>query len=319
MELSRLSALRSAAPGAAAGPARGAADRDLTPTAAPRRIDLRLLVHEATRRRARQIAANAHELRLRLGPAAVRSEPRLLAALLQRLLDWSHEQACGRVEITLDHTPWPERAQLVCAFARLPADAGPARDVAAAPSTRSWRAVENLAAMLGLVLRRFEGDGRCDAVLEFPCTLAPALAAGIANDEDAAETVPAELCPPPLAGHQVLLLAARRELRGQVAAALRPLRPMLDFVASVDAARDYCANGLPQSLVYEEGLADAAFERLRYQLGRQSPRLVFVRIVDAGRWLDIAQAGGRPLVSVGRDAVIDALPAALRFELARLS
>lgn len=323
MDLTKLVATHRAAAAAGAAPHRddGGAGR---PATAPRRLDLRLLVHEAARHRARELAAHARELRLRLGAAAVRSEPRLLAALLQRLLDWGHEQACGRVELTLDHTPWPERAQLCCSFARLPADAWPTTThdghlTDEPDDTRTWRAVENLAAMLGLVLRRHDGDGRSVAVIEFPCTLAPGLAAAAAADDGPGDTVPAELCPQPLVGHQVLLLAARRELRGQAAAALRPLRPMLDFVTSVDAARDYCATGLPHSLVYEEGLADAAFERLRYQLGRQSPRLVFVRIVDAGRWLDIAHAGGRTLVSVGRDALIDALPAALRFEITRLS
>lgn len=288
----------------------------------PCRIDLAAMLHEALRRRAREIETRGAELRLRLAPAAVRSDPTLLLSLLLAVLEWGFEQARSRIDLTLERTPWPERAQLRAALAHWPADEAPP---ASAPTTGRgdpaldtprWQRIVRNAERLGLTPQRQHADGRMTLVLDFPAAGADIVAGRAGDGTEATFSAPSDA--PLLIGHQALMLASRQELRGLVRAALGPLRPMLDFAATVEQARDYCAGGLPHSLLYEGSLAGAAFDRLQAELRVRAPKMAFVRIVEPGRSFDLVQAGGCLLASVGRDAVLDALPAALQFELARL-
>ena len=48
-----------------------------------------------------------------------------------------------------------------------------------------------------------------------------------------------------------------------------------------------------------------------------APQLGFVRIVDQGRAFEVLNLGSGPVACVGRDAIIESLPAALNFEFAR--
>jgi DNA-binding NtrC family response regulator len=121
----------------------------------------------------------------------------------------------------------------------------------------------------------------------------------------------------PLAGHHVLVLATRREVRNLIRQALRPMGLMLDFAGSVEEARLVCADGLPHALVYEASLGGSRFERLRDEMLDQLPTLAFVRVEEDGRAVEVINAGNRQITSVGRDAIIQSLPAALQDELAR--
>ena len=121
----------------------------------------------------------------------------------------------------------------------------------------------------------------------------------------------------PLAGRHVVVLAARREVRNVVREALRAMGLMLDFVGSVEEAQALCADGLPHAMVYEASLGGDRFERLRGDMLAEVPGLAFIQIAEQGKAFEVLNLGGRQFASVGRDAIIESLPAALLFELSR--
>ena len=92
---------------------------------------------------------------------------------------------------------------------------------------------------------------------------------------------------------------------------------MLDFVGSVEEAQALCADGLPHALVYEASLGGDRFERLRSDMLAEVPGLAFIQIAEQGKAFEVLNLGGRQFASVGRDAIIESLPAALLFELSR--
>jgi hypothetical protein len=48
------------------------------------------------------------------------------------------------------------------------------------------------------------------------------------------------------------------------------------------------------------------------------PHLAFVEIAEEGKGFEMLNVGGRQFARVGRNSIIDSLPAALSYELTRL-
>lgn len=282
----------------------------------PERLDLTALLHESVRARAREIHARGIELRQQLAPTEVRTDATLLPGLLAAVLDWSFEHACTVIDLRLTVPGWPGRAQLragfgyrvpdelVTAAAPLDAELDPALD------TLSWRLLLQTAAVLGLDLWRRDTQGRTELTLDFPDTLAPSLQTLFNPGAPAVNSQPH-------AGRHVLALVPRHELRGLVREALRPMGLLLDFVATLDEARQLCASSLPHVVVYEAALAGPEFERLCAEWRVDAPEIGFVRIVDQGRAFEVLNLDSGPVSCVGRDAIIESLPAALNLELGR--
>jgi hypothetical protein len=285
------------------------------------RLDLTALLREVLRQRGREIENRGIEVRQVLVPALVTSDATLLFSLLQTVLDWTFEHAVSRIDIALSVKNWPAHACLVVAYAHLPPDEV---DSAAAPpagaeepslNTMSWRLLQQTAAVLGLRLQRRDVPGKTELALEFPATLAPRVEpAGTTSFE---ESVAPAHPPQALAGHHVLVLSGRREVRNVVREALRPMGLMVDFVGSVEEVQQQCDDAIPHAVVYEASLGGQRFDRLRDELLARSPRLVFIHIAEQGKATQIVNVGGSQLTSVGRDAIIEALPDALMFELTR--
>jgi len=260
------------------------------------RLDLTSLLREALRQRGREIDARGIEVRQVFSAAEVMSDTTLLFSLLQTTLEWTFEHAVSRIDLSLAIQAWPAHACLAVAFAFRPPDevesatTAPAGTEEARLSTMSWRLLQQTAGVLGLIVHRKDLPGRTEAQAH--------------NSQ-------------PLAGRHVMVLAARREVRNVVRAALRPMGLMVDFVTSVEEAQQLCADGLPHAVVYEAALAGEHFERLRNEMLAEVPTLVFVRIAEQGKAFEVLNLGGRQFASVGRDAIMAALPEALTFELSR--
>lgn len=278
------------------------------------RLDLTALLRESLAQRGREIEARGIELRQVLRPAAVLGDATLTFSLLQALLDWSFEHACGAIELKLHHRAWPVHATLGCTFAYQPPDVIGAADASRLQSV-NWRLLEQTAATLGLTLARVDTNGRTRTTLEFPRTLGEQLEAVTPLGVSEAEPLVSHIRP--LTGSHVLVVAARRELRSLVREALRKVGLMLDFVTSVDEAREYCRGGMPDALVHEAALGGEAFERLRGELLAERPALAFVQITEDDKDFEVRNVAGRQLASVGRGAVVASLATALMFELAR--
>ncbi len=284
-------------------------------------LDLTGLLREALLQRSREIEARGIEVQQILTPAEVLSDATLLFSLLQTVLDWSFEHAVSRIDFRLDMTSWPVHARMAVSFLHQPADVVEESPAPVAPfeltalNTMSWRLLQQTAAVLGLQLERHDTAGRAHLQLQFPDTLAPRVA-GLAAAEPEAEPSFTHNSQP-LAGRHVLMLAARREVRNVVRDALRPMGLMLDFVGSVEEAQLLCSDGLPHALIYDSTLAGDRFEKMRREMQDEVPNIAFIRLTEHGKAFEVLNVGGRQFASVGRDAILESLPAALIFELSR--
>lgn len=284
------------------------------------RVDVAALLREALRQRGREITARAIDLRQSFpsadAPAAVTSDATLVFALLQTLLDWTFQHAAGPVELALDTAHLPLLLRIAVRYAYHDgADDTPAATAAgfvheASLDTMTWRLLLQTAAVLGVRADRRDGGGRTELTLEFAADAPAASSADGApagGDGDNSQ---------PLAGRHVMVLAARRDVRNAVRDALRPMGVLIDFVATIDETRALALEGLPHALVYEASLAGSAFGRLRDEWLAEVSDVGFIEIAEDGRALQLA-AGPRSHASVARDAIAQALPTALWFELSR--
>ncbi len=287
-------------------------------------LNLTALLRDALLQRGREIEARGIEVQQVLAPAEVLSDETLLYSLLQTSLDWSFEHAVSRIDFRLDLTNWPVHARLVVSFLHQPPDmveeaaAPPTPSEVPALNTMSWRLLQQTAAVLGLQCCRYDTAGRAQLHLQFPDTLAPRLpGAPTLGAMEPVDPLTQAHNSQPLAGRHVLVLAARREIRNVVREALRPMGLMIDFVGSVEEAQLLCSDGLPHAMVYDSTLAGDRFESLRTQMLSEVPNIAFIRLAEQGKAFEVLNVGGRQFASVGRDAIIESLPAALIFELSR--
>lgn len=287
-------------------------------------VDLAALLREALRQRAREIASRGIELRQQLvTTAAVASDSTLAFALLHTLLDWTFQHAAGPADLTLEAGRWPVRARIAVRYPHGPAQLGETPVAASLASahdpaldTVAWRLLWQTAAVLGVRAERRDAGGRTELTIEF-ADPAGAAHGGAGIDADVAHGSDAGgINSQPLAGRHVMVLATRRDVRKAVREALRPMGLMLDFVESIEQAQALFGEGLPHAVVYEASLGGARFERLRAEWQAEAGDLAFIELTEEGRTLQTL-AGPRPHISVGRDVLAEALPAALWFELAR--
>jgi hypothetical protein len=281
------------------------------------RLNLTQSLRDALAQRSRETASRGIDLRQDLKPAEIVVDTSMCAALLQAVLDWSFEHARSHIEFRIDIKPWPVRARLSCRFAYIPADEVPDAATPAAQRLESiaWQLLQQLARCLDLRVQREDRQGSTQLTLEFPQTV----------NEDVTTLTLLELDPPfgtapnsqPMVGRHVLVVASRRETRNAVRETLRSMGLMLDYVASVDEAREFCNGGLPHAIVYESGLSGENFRKLRAEWTREVPSLAFIEITEQGRELKVCDLGGQRTSRVGRDVLVSALPGALSFELAK--
>jgi CheY-like chemotaxis protein/DNA-binding transcriptional regulator YdaS (Cro superfamily) len=288
---------------------------------ASERLDLTGLLLEALRQRRREIEAKGSEVRQFFAQTEVMSDATLTFSLLHSLFDWALEHAVSRIDLKLDIKPWPTHARLTCAFSHRPPDSRTAGDSAwldneASPlETMSWCLLQQTAVALGLVIYRHDTASRTTLTLEFPETVVSRIA-GLSTREldDPSQNAHNSQ---PLAGRHALVVASRREVRGLVRDALRPMGLMIDFVNSVEEAVEFCRDGLPHAVVYEAALAGDRFEKLRADMLAEVPAMAFVQIAEHGKAFEVLNLGSHQFASVGRDALLESLPAAMMFELAR--
>lgn len=249
--------------------------------------------------------------RPQLSALQVMGDASLIHTLLRATADWCVAQSASPVDWVLDLKPWPVRGRLRCGFQpRRPApdaaDPAPGLSDDSAPETLDWLLMQYAAHVAGVLVLRDSGARHCQLTLEFPHAVDGQAEGG---DRQAGSGRGGAL----VAGSQVLVLAGRRELRQLVREALRGHDLFIDYAPSVAAARDYCAEGLPQVLIYEAGFDGDALDGLRRQLAEQAPALAQIEIAPSGQDYEIAPDRAR----VGADGLAQTLPAVLVMELSR--
>jgi hypothetical protein len=165
------------------------------------------------------------------------------------------------------------------------------------------------------LVQREDDGGNTQLTLEFPRTVSDDLVSlSTPTFEEPGLTGPNSQ---PMLGRHVLVIASRRETRNCVRDTLRSMGLMVDYVASIDEAREFCSGGLPHAILFEAALAGENFRKLRTEWCREVPTLAFIEIAEQGRELEVSDIGGQRTSRIGRDVIASALPSALMFELSK--
>ncbi len=283
----------------------------------PQRLNLTQTLRDALAQRSRETASRGIDLRQDLKPAEIIIDASMGSALLQSVLDWSFEHARSHIEFRIDIKSWPVHARLGCRFAYIPADELPSQTVRGTQrlDTVQWQLLHRLTKTLGLIVKREDKDGNIQLTLEFPHTVNEGVATLAALQFDESGTAGPNS--QPMVGRHVLVITSRRETRNGVRDTLRSMGLMVDYVGSIDEARQFCEGGLPHAIIFESALAGENFRKLRAEWTREVPDLAFIEIAEQGRELQVSDIGGQRTSRIGRDVIASALPSALMFELSK--
>lgn len=225
----------------------------------------------------------------------VQGDPSLMSALLNTALDWSLEHATGLIELQISPIAGETAGRICTSF-----HAGPSASIQGLDSL-NWHLLYFTAQALGIrPLRRIAAHA---VTLELQLPF-----------HDGTEAKSADAFDPSQAGCQVLVVSSERDMRNKVRLAIRGLDLMVDYVASVDAAVRYCADGTPQAVVIDATHGETGAALLRQALRGELPEPSFIEITPP-------QATDKPLSQghsrVGLDSLMTELPSALATELAR--
>jgi hypothetical protein len=234
----------------------------------------------------------AATLREHLEAATIVADSGLAGALMRSVVDWCSQSAASPIELVLEARVASEQAVLTCRFVRDTAsDAG---------EPLSWHLMHFAAAPLGARLDVEDGGEHMTLRVTLDRLVPPAVP-GQASAADMRL----------LAGCQLLVVS------NQVRRAVQGLDLLVDYVTSVDAASDYCDEGLPQAVVYASTLAGPSMTRLHSRLGQMPGGLPFIEISPDHDGYEPPAAGERPVRRVAVDELAQALPAALVIEMTR--
>ncbi|MFT3819360.1 MAG: hypothetical protein QM750_17250 [Rubrivivax sp.] len=282
------------------------------------RIDLTALLRDSLAQHRQKIESLGFEVRPVLAPAQVMADPTLIFTLVEALLEWSFEHARSAIDLRIELNEWPVFARLSAGFRSL-SDEQVEQSLVSFPGSTlqsmSWRLLQQAARTMELPIRLEEDGASARVAIEFPRTVNdPSETAALRDRTDAERQ---GLNSKPLAGSHVLVLAARRETRSLVRDAIRHMGLMVDYVTTIDEAREFCKGGMPHAILHEGALGGERFERLRIDLLREMPKLVFIELSDDGKGLETRRVGDRQFSSLSLSSVIESLPPALMFELSR--
>ena len=281
------------------------------------RIHLTNTVQSVLAHRARELQARGIHIVQSLHEVEVQVDASMLHGLLNALVEWWLSCAQGLVDVRINIGPSSDNASLVCQFQHrspdLPQDQNGAHNPAL--DSMSWHLLEQTARTLGLVPQRQIEPSQARLTLEFPCT-ATALVGPNAEAQDAgfADSINSK----PLAGCHVLVVVARRDVRGLVRESMKSMGLVVDFVNSVSDAVEFCNEGLPHGIVFESSLKTPRFMQMVGSIRQEVPEFVFIELLDEGHTFEISSISPTGMARVGHAAVATSLPSALVYELTRI-
>lgn len=276
------------------------------------RLDLAQTLQAVLTHRAREVQARGIQVKHSTRPIEVLVDPALLFSLINAVLDWAVELSHGAIDFRVDLKNWPAHGRIGCSFSH---DASRAAREASVLDTLNWHLIVQIAQTMALPLERSADTARMLLTLEFPRTVNDALEGMSALELDHGDA--SSLNSKPLAGSHVLVIAARRDMRVQVREAIANMGLLIDFVASVDEAVDFCSEGWPHAIVFEALLRGERLDQLAETIRADLPGFSFIEIVEDGDTFEISGFNGMSHARVSRDTLKQSLPSALVFELSR--
>ncbi len=121
----------------------------------------------------------------------------------------------------------------------------------------------------------------------------------------------------PLAGCHLLIVSARKELRQEIQDAVRHMGLIVDTVASMNEALEFCEEGLPHGIAFEQSLHGPDFDRLHADVTAEVPGFSFIEVRDGEQPTQLSTATPDRLARIARSHLGDALPSVLLFELSK--
>jgi len=301
------------------------------------RLHLTQLLRGVLAHRSRETQARGIQVRQTLRPVEVIADGSLLFSLLNALMDWALASTHSSIDLRLELTPWPSKARLSCRFAHRSLDliGGSPKALRGAepqqpPNTLAWRLVEQTALTMGLLPLREDEAGITVLTLEFPHTVGEELGGEPGGPAEATASHPQEfsessyadsghggLNSKPLAGSHVLIVSSRSDLRTAVQNAVSHMGLIVDVVASMKEARQFCDEGLPHGILFESAQRGEDFAALQVEVLAEVPQFCFVELLDAEAQTQLSTATADGLARISRNHLGDALPSVLTFELSK--
>jgi len=285
----------------------------------PEQISVTQMLREVLLQRGREATARQIEISQALKPAEVVVDATLLYALMQAVVDWSLDLAQKSIEFKLDIKAWPPYARLSVRFAHASSDASDRLTPVGTPlpslDSMSWRLVQQISWTLSLVMDRVVSEHETTLTIEFPRTIHEEIEGVSVVEIDQGFGVSDNS--KPLAGSHVLVVAGGREVRSLIKESIRHMGLLVDFVATIEEAEEFCRDALPHAIIYESVLANDRFQKLRAGISAEMAAFVFIEIAPEGNSLQLSTQRNDNGARIGRDAVMQSLPSALIFELAR--
>ena len=282
------------------------------------RIHLTNTVQSVLAHRARELQARGIHIVQSLHEVEVQVDASMLHGLLNALVEWWLSCAQGLVDVRIDQGPWSDNASLVCQFQHQSPDLPQNQDVPHNPAldSMSWHLLEQTARTLGVVAQRQIEASQARLTLAFPRTVNALVAGTSADAQDAgfADSINSK----PLAGCHVLVVVARRDVRGLVRESMKSMGLVVDFVNSVSDAVEFCNAGLPHGSVFESSLKTPRFMQLVGSIRQEVPEFVFIELLNEGHTFEISSISPTGMARVGHAAVATSLPSALVYELTRI-
>ena len=297
------------------------------------RLHLTQLLRGVLAHRSRETQARGIQVRQQLRPVEVIADGSLLFGLLNAMMDWALTSTHSSIDLRLDITPWPAKARLTCRFAHRALELlGPGREASNAPAINSlaWRLVEQTAVTMGVMPVREDEAGITVLTLEFAQTVDEDTG-GDADLDTPPRPAPKPSFDPrgvdpgpstggnskPLAGSHVLIVSPRRELRSQIQAAIGHMGLIIDVVDNMEAAAQFCIEGLPHGILFETTERNEIFERLHAEVIVEVPQFCFVEVFGDAHLTQLSTATADGLARISSQHLADALPSLLTFELSK--
>lgn len=284
----------------------------------PEPIPLSKTLMDLLAHRQSEILARKIQIKQMLCPAVIMVDASLLAVLINTMLTWSIAHAQSSISLQVELKAVPAHAQLSCQFTYRP-DAPGKNSVSPsqhpAIDSSSWRLLQQAAWLMGLPIERTFDNLQMDLMIRFPHVVKEQLTSTHKSEFD--QILPSAVESKSLRGSQVLMVASRKEVRLQLRDAIRHMGLVVDFVNSIDEAREFCYAGMPHAIVFESVLRGNRFNEFREEVYEAEPPAVFIEIIEEGNTFEVSGFGGHDMARIGRDAILESLPSALVFELSR--
>lgn len=282
------------------------------------RVHLTNTVQSVLAHRARELQARGIHIVQSLQEVEVQVDASMLHGLLNAVVEWWLSCAQGLVDVRIDQGRWSDNASLVCQFQHRSPDLPQNKEAPHNPAldSMSWHLLEQTARTLGVVQHREIESSQARLTLEFPRTVNVLAVAPGADTPDAsfADSINSK----PLAGCHVLVVAARRDVRGLVRESMKSMGLVVDFVNTVADAVEFCDAGLPHGIVFESSLKTPRFMQMVASIRQEVPEFVFIELLDDGHTFEISSISPTGMARVGHAAVATSLPSALVYELTRI-